>query len=910
MRSALIAMALFGVFWGEVIVTPSHAPAPRAEGLAAPSYGNLPLYFEENNGQTDPQVRYFARAGGYSLFATDSRIAFNLILDEPLAPKQSHRLDFADLESRDESVRPTRTYGLYLDFVGANASPTISGESVQESISSYFRGSPDQWVTAVSHFEKVRYTDLYPGIDAVFYGSAQQVQYDFIVASGADPSRIQLRFDPVERITLAKDGDLQLSLGDRVLTMNAPYTYQTIDGEEREIESSFVLNDGTVTFSVGAYDSALPLVIDPVIVYSGYIGGSSTDRGVSIAVDSSGSAYITGYTGSSETTFPEVGGPDLTYNSGSEDAFVAKINPAGTALIYAGYIGGAGIDTGIGIAVDSSGNAYITGWTESNEASFPEVGGPDLIHNGGFDAFVAKINPAGTALVYAGYIGGSGNELGYRIAVDSGGNAYITGWTESSETSFPEVGGPDLIYNGSADAFIAKVNPTGTALVYAGYIGGTNIDIGQGVAVDSNGSAYITGETNSSDDGFPEVGGPDLWYNGGADAFVVKINPAGTALVYAGYIGGWDGEDYGRSIAVDSSGSAYVTGETNSDYGFPKVGGPDLSYNGGTYDAFVAKVNPAGTALVYAGYIGGTGFDYGAGIAVDSSGSAYITGWTDSSESSFPVMAGPDLSYNGGTYDAFVAKVNPTGTMLAYAGYIGGTGSDRGLGVAVDSSGSAYITGETNSAQTSFPIIGGPDLTYNGGGDLDGFVAKVDLRSLVQNAGFETRDSAQASKAQKWVGGHLTKDNQKCNTISPPVIYSRSGNCAFLFKGGIAEKSKITQTVKFGEGVLAAGIPLTLSGWVDSPTNSVLAKVVLYHTDGSRIAFSVLMGPSVGYQRFVAAPFYLVKPSTKLKLSFQHSSASGKLYLDDVEVVVATAPTRNALLPVPEPPIENNWRSP
>ncbi len=302
-------------------------------------------------------------------------------------------------------------------------------------------------------------------------------------------------------------------------------------------------------------------------------------------------------------------GPDLTFNGGPFDAFGAKVNAAGTALVYAGYIGGSGEDRGTGIAVDGAGNAYVTGDTSSTQATFPVLVGPDLTFNGGlFDAFVAKVNAAGTALVYAGYIGGSDSDLGFGIAVDGTGNAYVTGQTVSTEASFPVSVGPDLTYNGANDAFVAKVNASGAALAYAGYIGGSSDDLGAGIAVDVAGNAYVTGRTSSTEATFPVLVGPDLTLNGGpTDAFVAKVNAAGTALVYAGYIGGSD-DDFGHSIAVDGAGNAYVAGETlSTEATFPVGVGPDLTFNGAT-DAFVAKVGelPASIPALTA-FVGGLG---------------------------------------------------------------------------------------------------------------------------------------------------------------------------------------------------------------------------------------------------------------------------------------------------------------
>jgi len=446
-------------------------------------------------------------------------------------------------------------------------------------------------------------------------------------------------------------------------------------------------------------------------------------------VDAAGNAYVTGTSLSDQSTFPVLVGPDLTYN-GNGDAFVAKVRADGTGLVYAGYIGGASSEGGSGIAVDAAGNAYVTGTVTSPQSifpvsTFPVKVGPRLTYGGGpYDAFVAKVNAAGTALVYAGYIGGADGEFGHGIAVDAAGNAYVTGYTQSDQATFPVTVGPDLTYNGGGDAFVAKVRADGTGFVYAGYIGGAGWDPAYGIAVDAAGNAYVVGTTTSDQSTFPVLVGPGLTFNGAEDAFVAKVRADGTGLVYAGYIGG-AGNDYGLGIAVDAAGSAYVTGSTGSDEStFPVTVGPDLTYNGAASDAFVAKVRADGTGLVYAGYIGGTEYDQGNGIAVDAAGNAYVTGDTQSTEASFPVTVGPDLTYNGGFRfggDAFVAKVRADGTGLIYCGYIGGADEDYGGGIAVDAAGNAYVTGLTYSM--NFPVTVGPDLTYNG--NYNAFVVKI-----------------------------------------------------------------------------------------------------------------------------------------------------------------------------------------
>ncbi|MBK8287181.1 MAG: SBBP repeat-containing protein [Ahniella sp.] len=490
------------------------------------------------------------------------------------------------------------------------------------------------------------------------------------------------------------------------------------------IASAFqLLDDGMVSFNIADYDRRHPLIIDPTLTYSGFIGGVGDDAGFDVDIDNEGNAYVIGYTASTETTFPVIGGPDIAHNGGTDDAFVAKVNADGSALIYLGYIGGSGTDIGRGIAVDSAGNAYVTGYGNSGHLNgFPLLEGPDLTYNGGtYDSWVAKVNPTGTALLYAGYIGGSGTDLGFAIDIDPSGNAYVTGNTDSQAPSFPVLVGPDLTANGGQDGFVAKVTSDGSTLAYAGFIGGTGLDRGNGVAVDSAGSAYVTGPTASTAASFPDAVGPDLTHNGGDDAYVAKVSVDGSSLIFAGYIGG-TGNDRGNAIAVDTNGNAYVTGVTAStEATFPVLEGPDLTHNGGD-DAFVTKVASDGTALVYSGYIGGSSTDSGNAIAVNSAGSAYVAGSTFSTQATFPVLIGPDLTHNGAT-DIFIAKVNVLGTALDYAGYLGGNGGDPGTGVAADNDGNAYVTGTAASTGGSFPAVVGPDLTSNGA--IDSFVARV-----------------------------------------------------------------------------------------------------------------------------------------------------------------------------------------
>jgi len=369
-------------------------------------------------------------------------------------------------------------------------------------------------------------------------------------------------------------------------------------------------------------------------------------------------------------------------------------------------------------------DAHPTAWQERDGvhvdvvATFALDGTQVTFALGAFDPSLPLVLDPET-IVYSGFLGGSGHDVGYGIAVDASGAAYITGDTISS--NFPTVGGPDPSYNGSWDAFVAKVNPNGNTLLYSGFLGGSYADGGRGIAVDGSGAAYVTGYTASAD--FPTLGGLPSNFNGFTDAFMAKLDAMGSVLVYSGYVGG-SGWDTGRGIAVHSSGNAYVTGSTDSVDSFPVAGSPDPTYNGGT-DAFICSVDPAGNSFIYSGYLGGTGGDSGRAIAVDPSGAAYVTGWTNSVD--FPTGGGVG-SIPGGYYDAFVTKLNQAGG-ITYSGYLGGSIDDFGRGIAIDASGAAYVTGETRSA--NFPTVGnlGPELQ----GGMDVFVSKVspDGASLV-----------------------------------------------------------------------------------------------------------------------------------------------------------------------------------
>jgi len=700
------------------------SPATMAQVVAAK---NLPLEFIPNAGQTNSRVSFYIKGSDRTVYFTPDGVTLALYKDSKAEQPRGSEVSAGPGEMDTGS---TKSWVVKIDFIGTKKGVEAEGLDKTGVVFSYFKGRPKDWRTGLPGYRRIIYRNLWPGINLVYKGEVGRLKYEFIVAPGADPGLIQLGIRGASDVEVDKEGRLVLKTPLENIVDEKPLVFQEgQDGEKRLIAAAYRMEKTfqggmKVGFSLANYDHSLPLVIDPAtFVYCGYIGGSDGDWVSDIAVDGSGNAYIIGTTYSDQTTFPVSAGPDLTYNGSYGDAFVAKVNAAGTSLVYCGYIGGSTWNRGSGIAVDGSGNAYITGYTDSNETTFPVTMGPDLSFNGEHDGFAAKVNASGTGLVYCGYIGGSSYDYGYDIAVDSSGNAYITGATQSDQTSFPITGGPDTTFNGFWDIFVAKVNASGTGLVYCGYIGGSDADKGWGIAIDSSGNAYITGLANSNQATFPVTVGPDLTYNGSEDSFVAKVNASGTGLVYCGYIGG-PREDYSSSIAVDSLGNAYIAGYTfSNETNFPVFIGPDLKFNGNS-DAFVAKVNASGTGLVYCGYIGGSGNDYGYGIALDSVGNAYVAGGTSSDENTFPVTVGPDLTYNG-QGDIFLAKVNASGAGLVYCGYIGGSSVESASGIALDSSGNVYITGGTGSDQNSFPVTVGPDLTYNSLGYGDTYVAKI-----------------------------------------------------------------------------------------------------------------------------------------------------------------------------------------
>ncbi|HYP25858.1 MAG TPA: SBBP repeat-containing protein [Blastocatellia bacterium] len=583
---------------------------PKTSARVGEAYGNLPLRFEANRGQAGRGIDFLSRGAGYSLLLGSTQAVFAL----------SH-------PSSTDSGGRGKVSLLRMRLLGANEGARPEALDLMQGTSNYFKGKDQKkWRTGVPNYARVLYRRVYEGVDVSYYGNRRELEYDFIVAPGASLRAIALKFDGARRVKLDAKGDLLLSTAAGEMRQRKPVAYQEVDGARREVEARYVIKGkGRVGFKVGEYDASKPLVIDPIFSYSTYLGGSSEDTAFDIVVDSGGNAYVTGRTQS--FNFPvNIDAYDPTFHS-FIDVFVTKLNAAGSDIIYSTYIGGESAEEGFDIAVDPSGNAYVTGYTQSDD--YPTTPGAFQTTKSDFDssAFVTKLNSSGTALVYSTFIDGDGFEQANGIALDSSNSAYITGSTGSS--NFPTTPGAFQTTNtwGNVDAFITKLNSAGTALDYSTYLGGSGQESASGIAVDSTGLAYVTGSTSSSD--FDTTPGAFQTIYGGAppfssvgDGFVTKLNSNGTGLIYSTYLGG-AGSDDGRSVAVSVAGEAYVVGATSSP-NFPTTpgvvrvtnGGAAKTVDGGASWAAVNSgltspsvlsiaINPSQTATVYMGTING-----------------------------------------------------------------------------------------------------------------------------------------------------------------------------------------------------------------------------------------------------------------------------------------------------------------
>jgi uncharacterized protein (TIGR03437 family) len=650
---------------------------------AVASAGRLPVVFEPNRGQAESGADFVARVPGYRVTLSATHAQW--------------------------TARGARVTA---ELAGAQRNVRGRGEKPLAGVVSYMRGQDaSHWVRNVPTFEGVRYAGVYAGIDVVYYAKDGRLEYDFDVAPHADPRQIRLRFEGARNLRLDGTGDLVIETAAGELRQHRPVIYQEVEGQRRAVEGKYVLRGRTARLELARYDRSRPLVVDPVLTWATYFGGSYTDSGESVALDSSGNIYVTGTTLSSYGDF---------------DVYFAKLNPAGTSAIFTQVIGGSYDDYGHGIAVDSGGNIYLAGETTSPD--FPETNNsyPYLSANAypGYpdDAYITKIDSTGNNIIYSHYFGGYADDGAYSIALDANNNAYVVGYTGSTDLPV-STGAAQTRSGGGYDAFVVEFNASGNG-VYATYLGGSGDDAGYGLAVDAAGNAYVTGETSStnypvSSSAFQAKSG------GGVDGFLTKLAPGTGTVAFSTYLGG-SGNDYGYAVALDSAGKVYVAGETASS-DFPIAGAAQKTFGGGAGDAFITKLSGDGTSLIYSTYLGGSGEDYAGGLAVDASGSAYITGGTASTN--FPVTSDAFQKTNLGSTNALVAGLDATGSNLLFSSYLGGdggaatNGTDYGNAVAVNCAAGLVAVGNTSSK--NFPVTSGVvDGTYQGG-DRDAFVAKI-----------------------------------------------------------------------------------------------------------------------------------------------------------------------------------------
>jgi hypothetical protein len=690
-----------------------HATADDSTELKRTNYGAFPLVFEQNNGQTDKAVKFVSRGPGYTLYLTKSEAMFSL--------KRPSETDIASAQlqsKRDAARNKMQSDDLKMHFAGANSNPTIAGVDEALTKTNYYIGK--KRIENLPNYGRVNYKGLYDGIDAIFYGNAKnQLEYDFTISPNADANLIRLSFDGAKSIAIDEQGNLVVKTKNTELVQQKPFAFQTIDGEKREVAVRYAIDRNEVSFKLGEYDRSIPLTIDPALKYLTYIGGTAFDNVFEIAADANFNAYIVGSTSSLDFH-----GETRSSNDGT-GIYAAKISPDGTQFIYITILEGTGDDTGIGIAVDGSNNAYVTGVASHN---FPTTSGSyDTVHGviNNDDAFVTKLNSSGN-ISYSTYLGGTDEDNGFDIAVDTSGKAYVVGSTYSN-TAFPKKNqfqGCGFFFPqslNSLDAFLTVFNSAGSDITYSTCIGGSvTTDQAHGIALDSANNAYVTGFANGGN--FPTKNADQPESGGGTDGWIAKFNPNSSgdaSLIYSTYVGG-SGTDNPQNIAVTSNGVACITGVTGS-FNFPLQNAFDSTNQ--INEAFVTQYNSNG-AMLNSTFLGGADQDQGNSIAVGNGGTIYVSGSTLSNN--FP-MAVPFQAARRGVRDAFVAKIrfginnNPG---VSSSSYLGGNGNDKANGIAVRGN-FIYLSGETQSSNllTTTGVI--KEISAADATNADGFVAKI-----------------------------------------------------------------------------------------------------------------------------------------------------------------------------------------
>jgi hypothetical protein len=763
-RSVLLTIIL--MIFQSVLAHAADSKSTREVEYARVSstYGKLPISFEPNRGQLDAKVRFAARGNGHVL-AIDARGVEFRTVRRSGALTLSEQIDQSGTSGQDAATFSSDA--IRLNIVNANKSAALEGIHLLPGKSNYFMGNnPSDWHADIPNYEKVKIQNIYSGIDLIYYGNQRQVECDWIVAPSADPRQIKFSFD--KNIEAWLDDEGNLVFGDnKQITLQRPFIFQERNERRVIISGGYkALGRGKIGFWLGEYDRSLPLVIDPVINYATYVGTSADDLGYGVVVDSAGNAYVastttinaskgldimvtkldpSGSTSLYSIVFGGSGNDEVrsiavnaageaylagwTYSSnfptasayqnsrrGASDAFITKLNASFNGFVFSTYFGGSGDDQAYDIVLGSGNNIYFSGNTSSS-SDFPRLNAFQNAYGGGtVDAFVAKLNPSGSALIYSSFFGGNAEENGRGITTDISGAVYVTGRTTS--TNFPTVTPFQAAYGGNYDAFIAKVSPSGTALVYSTYLGGSNQEAGHSIIVDADGNAYITGKTSSLN--FPTVNAFQPSYAGGAfDAIIVKLNPSGNTLLYSTYLGGSDDEE-SLDIVMDSLGNLCISGFTAST-NFPVVNAFQPNYGGGRFDNFVTKLDISRNALVYSSYLGGNDAENAYHMAIDASNNLYLVGWTSSLNFS-PGMKSP---YTGGAYDAFVAKIGDDTTITYFPQFAIGESWKTSFRIA--NTGASDVTGRlsfTEKGGTPFMVSG---IQFSQSGNINTTASSFDL---------------------------------------------------------------------------------------------------------------------------------------------------------------------------------------
>lgn len=705
----------------------------KANPVLATNFGRLPLFFIENLGQLDERVKFYAQGYGNNLYFT--RDGLTVEVARPAAKST----DTADgmkpsgpgcLTEKKMAPPPVKEV-VHLHPMGMRPEAKLEAQDLQAGKINYFIGSdPQKWRTNIPTYKSVVYREAYPGIDLQFYGNGKQLEYDVVVKPGADPSLVKFQYQGIKGMEVTREGDLALHLpGGMDLIQKKPLVYQEIGGQRvvREAKYQVFQNEARFSFgfTVAAYDQSFPLVIDPVLVYSTYLGGSDKDIVIDLVVDDNGQAYVTGYAYSMD--FPTKN-PYQSNNPGYSTIYVTKLASSGDSLVYSTYLGGSGDDHGSGLAIDSSGSVYVVG--QSGSSDFPTTPGafqPSL--PGRRSATLTKLSPNGDALVFSTFLGGNCWDAAVSVGVDTNGQAVVAGITWSMD--FPTVIAFQDTKQGICDVFVTKFTSNGSGLIYSTYLGGGGAPQPAGcnggdpdhdkphkIVVDRNGCAYVTGSTMND---FPVVNAFQPNKPGGWDAFIAKFDPNG-ALLYSSYLGG-SGDDYGGGIAVDSSGVVSLCGNTSSS-NFPLQDALQPQKNG-NWDAYITKLNLNTNTLVFSTYWGGSGEEQGTAIALDSHGNIIVTGTCLSWD--FPTKD-PYQATDPNIVGAYVTKFNPAGNALVYSTLLGGSGEDMGTCVAVDKQDMVYVGGYTTSQD--FPVQN-PFQANHHGGQYDGFIAKLQDQAVI-----------------------------------------------------------------------------------------------------------------------------------------------------------------------------------